>query len=278
MMTMTAPLLLAAAVGAFALIASACAEQSDNTNMSASQPVSVTRQEWDAARAHTVFFGHQSIGENILDGLGKLAAKEGWPAFPVVEANGTAHSASPALLHAKVGANGDPSSKVVGFKDAMNSGAAAGADIALMKFCFWDIRRDTNVDKVFDEYRATLDELSRKYPDVTFLHATVPLVVKDTDVRAGIRRMLGMGVPTDADNATREALNQKIRAEYGRSGRVFDIAALEGPAAESIPFLAKELSSDGAHLNDAGRARVAAGLVKSLSAAASQRESERGTR
>jgi lysophospholipase L1-like esterase len=37
-----------------------------------------------------------------------------------------------------------------------------------------------------------------------------------------------------------------------------------------VPYLAAAYSSDGAHLNDAGRRVVAAGLVKSLAAVSSR--------
>ena len=33
---------------------------------------SLTRAEWDALARRTMFFGHQSVGENIIDGLRKI--------------------------------------------------------------------------------------------------------------------------------------------------------------------------------------------------------------
>jgi hypothetical protein len=228
-----------------------------------STAATMTRSDWDAARGRTIFFGHQSVGENILDGLRQIAAAEQWPALTVVE--GSAPASGPALVHSKVGANGDPSSKIVGFKQALDAGAGASAEVALMKFCFWDIRADTDVDKVFAEYRSTMSDISRRYPNLTLLHATVPLVVEDRDFRARIRRMVGSSVPTDADNARREALNQKIRATYG--DRVFDIARAEqDPIASGgdVPYLAASFSSDGAHLNDVGRRQVASEFVRTV--------------
>jgi lysophospholipase L1-like esterase len=63
-----------------------------------------------------------------------------------------------------------------------------------------------------------------------------------------------------------------IRQEYGSRAGLFDIAALEQqtPARAGVPYLAAAYSSDGAHLNDAGRRVVAAGLVKSLAAVSSR--------
>jgi hypothetical protein len=59
---------------------------------------------------------------------------------------------------------------------------------------------------------------------------------------------------------------------------MFDIAALEQQEAtrNGVPYLAASYSSDGAHLNDAGRRVVAAGLVKSLANVSSRADA--GTR
>ena len=232
---------------------------------------SVGRPQWDAARSRIIFFAHQSVGENILDGLRQIAATEGFPAMTVVETSAAA-TAGPALWHEKVGQNGDPMSKINGFTQALNAGAGARADVALMKFCFWDIQKDTDVKKVFSAYRDAMTQVSRQFPNLTLLHTTVPLVVEDSDWKASVRRLLRMAVPTDLDNAKREELNQMIRQEYGSRAALFDIAALEqeAPGRNGVPYLAAAYSSDGAHLNDAGRRAVASGLVKSLAAVPSR--------
>jgi hypothetical protein len=259
------------ALGAAVLLLSGCAQPDKNIDMNSSTTKStpLTRSEWDAARAQTVFFAHQSIGDNVLDGLEQIAAREGWPALRVVEGIPPTLT-EPMLLHSKVGQNGDPSSKINGFKQAIDAGAGVRAEIALMKFCFWDVRAETDVDVVFNEYRQAIADISRSYPKLTLLHATVPLVIEDVDWRAGVRRLLRRPVPSDVDNARRHALNQKIRAAYG--DQLFDIARAEQNPATSpdtaVPYLADGYSSDGAHLNADGRRAVAAAFVRSVAAGA----------
>jgi hypothetical protein len=251
-----------------ATLLSACADPDTTTDMTTSTLTTapLTRSDWDALRAHTVFFGHQSVGENIIDGLRQIGTREGWPELPLVEGVRPAGS-GPAMLHSKIGQNGDPSSKIAGFAQALDAGAGQVADVALMKFCFWDIRADTNVDAVFDEYQRKMRDVAQRFPQLTLLHATVPLVVEDQDWRARVRRLLGKPVPTDVDNARREALNHKLRAAYGN--HVFDIARAEqdGEAASAVPHLSASFSSDGAHLNDAGRRQLASAFVRTVAAA-----------
>jgi hypothetical protein len=257
-----------------ALAAAACGPDTEKTGMPHTQIAPLTRTEWDALARRTVFFGHQSVGENVLDGLRKIGEIENWPALRIVDASApdTGAIQGPALVHEKIGQNGDPHSKVQAFREALDSGLGARVDVALMKFCFWDIRRDTNIDTVFTEYQQTMADLVRRYPKVTFAYATVPLVAADVDWRARLRRLVGLTTPSDDDNVVRERLNRKIREAYGSGQVLFDVArAEEEPSgAEPQPELAADFSSDGAHLNEAGRRRVGTQFVRALSAAPSQ--------
>ena len=84
-----------------------------------------------------------------------------------------------------------------------------------------------------------------------------------------MRRLIGLTTPSDDDNVVREALNRKIREAFGSSDLLFDVArAEEDPSgAEPQAELAAQFNSDGAHLNEAGRRRVATQFVRTLSAA-----------
>jgi hypothetical protein len=240
------------------------------TNPTPERPL--TRADWDTTAQRTIFFGHQSVGDNILEGVRQIGLKEQWPPLRIVDVQTLGPDGGPALAHAKIGRNGDPASKVKSFQEALDAGVGKRVDIALMKFCFWDIRHDTNLDAVFNQYRETMVDLERRYPRVTFVHATVPLMAADVDWRARVRRLLAMSTPTDRDNAARDALNRKIREHYGPRSLLLDIARSETEpgVVTNPPQLAADFSSDGAHLNDVGRSRVAAAFVKSLSNASTR--------
>ncbi len=93
----------------------------------------------------------------------------------------------------------------------MRGGMGRQVDVALMKFCYVDITTGTDVDALFARNRDTMGALERDFPNVTFIHVTVPL----TTVSGG-----------QAENVARERLNALIRGEY--AGRhLFDLAAIE---------------------------------------------------
>ena len=52
-----------------------------------------------------------------------------------------------------------------------------------MKFCSLDITSSTDVDAIFARYRDTMAALERDFPDVTFIHVTVPEHRAETDSR-----------------------------------------------------------------------------------------------
>jgi hypothetical protein len=259
---------ISVAFGAAVVLLSACGDPEKSTEMQMSMNANtpLTRTDWDSVRSRTIYFGHQSVGDNILDGLSQIAETEKWPSLKVVEGVPPV-IAEPAILHTKVGQNGNPSSKITGFKQALEMGAGSRADIALMKFCYWDVRADTDIDKVFAEYQKTMADIGRQFPKLTLLHATVPLTAQDRDWRARVRRLFGQSTATDADNSRRLALNQKIRAAYGN--RLFDIARAEQDSSDNspVPSLSEALSSDGGHLNQLGRQQVASVFVRSVAAA-----------
>src|SRR6266850_2357550 len=85
-----------------------------------------------------IYFGHQSVGANLLDGLRELAGREGVP-LRIVEAP-TASAVGPATFgHSFVAENRDPLKKLESFRAALDSGAV---DIALLEFCYVDINGD----------------------------------------------------------------------------------------------------------------------------------------
>jgi len=215
-----------------------------------------------------IYFGHQSVGNDILDGVVKITAKEALPPIRIVESDNPEVFDQAVWAHSPIGVNGDPFSKIKAFKDNIQKGIGDKADMAFVKFCFWDIRSFTDIDRVFRNYKDTIDGLKREFPKVTFVHFTVPLMSHSTSLTAKIRRMLGRKIGFDEDNIKRNELNKLILNEYAGKEPVVDIALYESTLPDGTRtsftkgtgryyYLASAYTDDGGHLNAEARIRAA---------------------
>ncbi|HEY3411387.1 MAG TPA: hypothetical protein VGK53_24750, partial [Propionicimonas sp.] len=137
----------------------------------------VTAEELSEVARRRVFFGHMSVGANILDGMETLYRAFGSDKLQLVEfdrAGPLPDVAGGVILHTAIGDNGDPVGKLRNFDAVLRSGLADQVDVAVVKFCYVDLTQGTDVEALFAQYRTTLDGLERDYPKVRFLHATAP--------------------------------------------------------------------------------------------------------
>lgn len=230
----------------------------------------------------SVCFGHQSVGEDVVRALRET------PGFPldVVATSDHRDFQRPIFGHFRVGRNGDPLSKCRAFATVIEQGVGNRVDIAFFKLCYVDITFNTDVEGVFQVYEKTMAALARTYPDVSFLHVTVPLRRVSGGPMAWLFSRTGWGSRERADQITRHAYNERIRAAYGETGRVFDLAALEATFPDEtpslvawrgarLPSLVPEYTEDGGHLNPRAAAMVAERLTAVLDSVAAQREGAR---
>jgi hypothetical protein len=235
---------------------------------------SAQRANADAPLAHArVFFGHQSVGQSLVDALPRLpaAVRAGLSARAIAPDETRAWEEGE-LRHARVGRNEDPASKIRAFESAFDGGAGDGAQLALFKFCYVDFTSDTDVDDLIAKYRAALSRLEKSHPDTVFLHTTAPLTVRGSWVRRALARVRGKPTLDDV-NAVRERYNDALRRAFPKE-RIFDLAAFEAACGEDgrgdghPAALASACSTDGGHLTDDAAARIAAQLLRTLAAAA----------
>jgi hypothetical protein len=238
---------------------------------------------WSVLADRRIFFGHQSVGYNILEGVADVLKERTEPILRIAETAAPGDLRPGVLAHAPVGTNGDPMSKIQAFVARMDAGIAANADVALFKFCYIDVDASTDVAALFDEYKKTMSELAERHPSTTFVHATMPLRTVQGGPKAIVKRLLGRPAGGYLENARRNQYNDLLRGEYSGRGTVFDIAALESQTAEGTPTtyaldgttlyaLNPAYTFDNGHLNAVGRRAVAAGFLTSLARALGERE------
>lgn len=221
-----------------------------------------------------IFFGHQSVGQNIVQGLEALSNEQPDIRFRIVEARSPGSIAGPAFIHGQNGHNGQPLTKIDGFVDALQSGGA-GTDIAFFKFCYVDFPPGTDVDGLFAEYKKAMARLRATYPRVKFVHVTSPLTVVQSGPKALAKRILGRRLAGTDENVLRHRFNTLMRNEYAGREPLFDLAAVEATrpdgriasfseSGKTFPALAPEYASDGRHLNPLGSRLLAGHLLRTL--------------
>lgn len=235
-------------------------------------PGQPSKEQLTAFSRARVFFGHQSVGANILTGMAANYEGSGVPPVAVVESNRVPPAGPGFLAHALIGSNGDPLGKLAAFADVMSGPMGRAVDVAILKFCYADVVVTTDPVAVFDAYVATMARLEAAHPGVRFLYCTVPLTTDRTwksVLRTLLRGADGMGAE---DNVVRHAYNQLVREGFGDSGRLFDVAAVEATLAGDpmvrstrgaiYHVLNRALSSDAGHLNAVGAKLAAAELLR----------------
>lgn len=238
----------------------------------------------EAVREARIFFNHQSVGGNILDGLRSLSQRASDGALRIVTIDAAPPGSEPAFVHAMGGENRRPESKVEAFASLLRSGQGPAPEIAMMKLCYLDINPETDVMAVLDDYSATIRTLRAEFPETTFIHVSVPLGAHSTSTKDRLSRLIGRDVWNDGSNAKRNEYNELL-AERFPDEPIFDLARLEStwPDGRRETFdhagrrsfaMVPAYTNDGGHLNAVGRERAAASLVRLMARVLRQRASE----
>jgi hypothetical protein len=219
-----------------------------------------------------IYFGHQSVGGNIIDGLTELV--EPYKFFNIIDMNQEQPLPESYFLHSKIGKNEDPGSKCDDFTVKLDR-IDGQVDIAMLKFCYIDINRDTDIQSLFQKYHSTMAELINKYPRIEFMHITVPLTHSESGLGVTLRELLGRENKSKLDNIRRNEYNELLRNTFEKD-KIFDLARAESTYPDGSRNLFKwdskkyehligEYASDGRHLNEKGSRWVASEMIKALS-------------
>jgi hypothetical protein len=214
-----------------------------------------------------VFFGHQSVGMNVLGAIPSVYAAYSMAAPTIGQGGSRPDEDGGFIGHAFIGKNEKPLLKIQDFDAKIRSGIGGQVDVAMMKLCYVDIMNSTDIGELFATYCKTLTALEQDFPQVNFVHVTVPLMTDQGQLSKLKGWLAGSSRGGTAENAARERLNALIRREYGE-GRLFDLAAIESTAPDGSRAsgtyqgqqyyrLYQGYASDAGHLNGEG-ARVAA--------------------
>ena len=223
---------------------------------------------------HRIYFGHQSVGANVVDGLRDLAGAGSGAPLTLVSFAGAALPAGGVFVESAIGQNGRPETKFDAFSRNIKQIMSSRLNVALMKLCYVDFNRDTDVAKLFAQYRNTLDHLQAVHPGIVFIHVTAPLTTRPASWKAIAKSALGRNDASDTNNLKRCEFNTLLARHYA-SAVIFDLARVEStlPNGRRSTFeyrgatgysLLSDYAADNGHLNELGRRVAARELIRTV--------------
>ena len=240
----------------------------------------INSKKWQKLSRTKIFFGHQSVGNDIINGIQDVKSKNKKIKIRIFNIHEVANMHDGFLLdEPNLGNNENPRSKILAFKKIIEEEIGNKIDIAFMKFCFVDFMKGTDIVPIFNEYKKNIEKLEKLYPNIKFIHFTVPLLERKEE--KGIKFWLKKHFRSknswwsDEHNIIRNKMNNMIRKEYENTKRLFDLAKIEStlPNGSRCKFekegktyysLYPNYSFDGGHLNELGRETVATELLMFL--------------
>ena len=232
----------------------------------------ISKAEWDALALKKIYFGHQSVGFDLITGMNNVMKEMPEIKLHIKETKLPEDFSQPIFAHSKIGKNRDPKGKCDDFRAVMDSGVGNKVDIAFVKLCFVDIMKGTNAADVFKHYGKTMDGLRAAYPKVQFFALTAPLTAYENSTLVRIKRLFGFTLSNDEDNIVRNDFNKLVRAKYQATGDLFDLAGFESTRMDGrrVVFnknggdyfsMADEWTHDGGHFNEGGGKYMAKKLL-----------------
>jgi len=247
----------------------------ENTKVNFSSIRDVSQEEWDKLAQKKIYFGHQSVGFNIIDGIKDVMKENPQIKLNIVETSDPADFNVPLFAHSRVGKNMDPGSKCDAFAGFMENGLGEKADIAFFKFCYVDTPPGVDIKNIFSKYKRTMSSLGKKYPKNKFVHVTMPLMTVQTGIKAWIKKIIGKSIGGHDANIRRNQFNEMLREEFGGKSPVFDLAKIESAYpngtreefqkdGKTFSAMVPDYTYDGGHLNESGRKIAAEQLLTFL--------------
>jgi hypothetical protein len=228
----------------------------------------VPASTWEKLSQKKIYFGHQSVGYNIIDGIKDVMKENPQIKLNIVETSNPADLNSGIFAHSTIGKNMDPKSKVDEFVTFMENGIGNKTDIVALKYCYVDVMKDSDVEKIFTDYVASISQLKMKYPGLIVIHYTVPLTSIQTGLKAWIKKIMGRAIDSIDDNIKRNEYNGMLLKRYEGKEPVFDLALIESTLPDGTRMslikdekiyysLVPAYTNDGGHLNERSRKIVA---------------------
>ena len=242
----------------------------------------ISQNKWDLLSTQKIYFGHQSVGYNMVDGMEVVLKENPNIKLSIKKGKDSDLFKDPIFAHDNNGSNRDPKLKIDDFCSTIDHiGIDKGVDFIGFKFCYVDIEKGTNVHELFSYYKRKIKALSLKYPDLNIIHYTVPLKSLQSGSKAFIKKLLGKDIGIQ-DNIVRNEFNDLLRKEY-QDQIIFDIAEIESTFTDGrrsfsevngnkVYTMVPTYTNDGGHLSKKGKKRIGEDYLCFLAEISSKKE------
>ena len=228
-------------------------------------------KKWEQLAEKKIYFGHQSVGFNIIEGVETVLKLHPIIKLSIVETRKNNFNTKGVFAHFKVGQNTKPFTKIDDFVDVIGSLEKA-PDVAFFKFCYVDIPDNVSVEKLFEQYKAKTKALKKANPGLMIIHVTMPLKTQQFTWKTKLKMLIGKNSWELAENIKRNTYNKLLLREYSNREPIFDIAAYEATLEDgsiasfknkgaSYLYMQDAYSSDGGHLNPSAARMIAEQLL-----------------
>ncbi len=219
-----------------------------------------------------IFFGHQSVGVNIMDGIKDVIKELPELKLNLKELKAPAALEGPSFAHAAVGKNQDPASKDRSFAEYMRQGIGKSTDIAFYKYCYIDLQEDSDYKAIFAAYKKSMDTLIAEFPETKIVQVTVPVRMVQTGMKTKLKKLMGKLPGGAGNNKVRNQFNELLRRAYEGKQPIFDLARFESTRVDGSRSyfnvdgktyfsMVPEYTYDSGHLNEKGRKVIAEQLL-----------------
>lgn len=228
--------------------------------------------QWEKLAQKKIYFAHQSVGFNIIDGINEIIQETHQIKLKIIETRKIDNLFNGTFAHSKIGENNKPITKIDDFVGVLDNALNGLPDIAFLKLCYVDMSPQIDVKKTFMYYKDAIRKLRIGHPDLIIIHFTIPLTTQAITWKTKLKKLLGKEPWEFTNNIKRNQFNNLLLMEYGYEGLIFDIAGYEATqqngSKSTFTFKGKQYlsmnpaySSDGGHLNELGRKIIAEQLL-----------------
>lgn len=222
----------------------------------------INRTQWDKLGNKKIYFGHQSVGYDLIDGVESILKKNPDIKINIIEGSNLGLFENPVFAHSKNGLNGDPKSKIDAFYKIVDEGLGEKVDIAGFKFCYADFNKNTDINNVFEYYKLKMNKISQKYPNIEIIHYTIPLRAIQKGPKAWVKKILNKDVGIQ-DNYARQQFNELLVNSF-KDQSIFNLAKHESTNLDKIReytlvndkkvySMVPDFTIDGGHLSTKGK-------------------------